>query len=99
MPTCQSCEREWTWQQTFKKQFNLIGKMSCPYCGEKQYYSARFRKQSTIIPFALISFIMLGNLLFGPTIIAVVALLGLLPIFFVVTPFFIELANEEEPLF
>lgn len=99
MPTCQNCQTTWTWKDAFKKQFNLMGIMTCPYCGKKQYYSARFRKRSGAIPFIMISIIMLGNLLFGPS----KYILGLLPIIvlgiFIFSPFFIELSNEEEPLF
>ena len=99
MPTCQNCQNEWTWKQTFKKQFNLMGEMTCPYCEEKQYYSARMRKRSGIIPFIIIAIIMTGNLFFGPSVIAFIALVAFLPVYFAVIPFFIELANEEEPLF
>lgn len=99
MPTCQNCHTKWTWSQTFKKQFNLMGEMTCPYCDEKQYYSARIRKASGVIPFIIITVIMLGNLIFGPSVIALIALFLILPVYLLVLPFIIELANEEEPLF
>lgn len=76
-----------------------MGEMTCPYCEEKQYYSARMRKASGIISFIIITVIMIGNLIFGPSVIAFIALISLLPIYFVVLPFVIELANEEEALF
>lgn len=99
MPTCKNCHNKWSWKQTFKKSFTLIGGMTCPYCGKKQYLTARMRKRSTIIPFIIISLIMLGNLLFGPSYVALFSLLGLLPLVFIINPFFVELSNEEEPLF
>src|SRR5699024_3349428 len=99
MPTCQNCRITWTWKETFNKQYNLMGEMTCPYCGEKQYYSAQYRKRGGIIPLVMISLIMLGNLLFGPSVYALIALFSLIPVIFIVSPFFIELANEEEPLF
>lgn len=99
MPTCQNCHKRWSWKQTFRRSFTLGGGMSCPYCEEKQYLTARLRKRSSIIPFILITLIMLGNLFFGPSHIALFALLGLIPIYFGVYPLFVELSNKEEPLF
>jgi CXXC-20-CXXC protein len=99
MPTCQNCHHKWSWKQTFKKSFTLIGGMTCPYCDEKQYLTARMRKRSTIIPFIMVALIMLGNHFIGPSYVAVFALLGLLPLVIIINPFFVELSNEEEPLF
>jgi len=99
MPTCQNCQRKWGWKQTFKRSFTFSGSMECPYCNEMQYYTSRFRKGITIIPFLMIALIMASNLLFGPSYVAVISLLGLLPLVFIVTPFFVELSNEEEPPF
>lgn len=99
MPTCQNCHKEWSWKQTFKKSFTLIGEMTCPYCGEKQYLTARMRKRSTVIPFIVATLIMLGNLFFGPSYVTIFALLGLLLIFFIINPFFVQLSSEEEPFF
>ncbi|ASN05629.1 TIGR04104 family putative zinc finger protein [Virgibacillus necropolis] len=98
MPTCQNCHKKWNWKQTFKKSFTLGGEMTCPYCEEKQYLTARMRKRSTIIPFIITSLIMLGNLFFGPSYVFVFALLGLFPLFFGIYPFFVELSNREESL-
>lgn len=99
MPICQNCHNQWSWSHTFKKSFNLGGGMACSFCGEKQYYSARFRKKSTIIPFIMIALIMIANLFFGPALIFVFAILGLLPLVLMINPFFVELSNKEEPLF
>lgn len=98
MPTCQNCHEKWNWKQTFKRSFTLGGGMTCPYCEEKQYLTARMRKRSTIIPFIISALIMLGNLFFGPSYIFVFTLLGLLPLFFGIYPFFVELSNKEESL-
>lgn len=98
MPTCQNCKNKWSWKQTVKKSFIIIYGMTCPYCGEMQYPTARMRKTSAIFP-VIISFIMLGNLLFGPSYVALFALLGLIPLLFIINPFFVELSNEEETLF
>ncbi len=99
MPSCQNCHQKWGWQQTFKKTCTLSIGMVCDHCGKKQYLTARNRKRSTVIPFLIISLIMLGNLFFGPSYIALFALIGLLPIVLLINPFFVELSNEEEPLF
>ncbi|WP_010529144.1 TIGR04104 family putative zinc finger protein [Lentibacillus jeotgali] len=98
MPSCQKCHKKWSWKQTFKRSFTLGGGMTCPYCGEKQYLTARMRKRSTIIPFIIGALIMLANLFFGPSYVSIFALLALLPLVFIINPFFVELSNEEEPL-
>lgn len=99
MPTCQNCNHKWGWKQTFKKSFILIGGMTCPNCGEKQYQTARMRKINTIIPFIMTSLIMLGNLFFGPSYVALFAIIGVFSLVIIINPFFVELSNEEEPLF
>lgn len=99
MPTCQNCRKKWGWKQTFKKSFTLVAEMTCPQCEEKQYLTARIRKRSTIIPFIIVALIMLSNLFFGPSYVSIFALLVLLPLVFIINPFFVELSNEEEPLF
>ncbi|MEI3607600.1 TIGR04104 family putative zinc finger protein [Pseudogracilibacillus sp. SE30717A] len=99
MPTCQNCHNKWSWKQTFKGSFTLGGGMTCPYCKEKQYLTARMRKRSTLIPFVIVAIIMLGNLFLGPSYVSIFALLVLLPSVFIINPFFVELSNEEEPLF
>lgn len=99
MPTCQNCHKKWSWMQTFKRSFILIGGMMCPYCGEKQYLTSRIRKRSTIIPFIIAALIMLGNLFFGPSYVSVFAILALLPLFFLINPFFVQLSSEEESPF
>ena len=73
--------------------------MTCPYCGEKQYLTARMRKRSAIISFTIVAVIMLGNIFFGLFYVSIFTLLGLLLLVFVINPFFVELSNEEEPFF
>ncbi|WP_438310651.1 TIGR04104 family putative zinc finger protein [Sporosarcina sp. FA9] len=99
MPTCQNCHNKWSWKQTFKKSFKFIGGMTCPYCSEQQYLTARMRKRSTLIPLIIVPLILLGNIFFGPFLLSLIALLGLLPLFFIINPFIVELSNKEEPLF
>ena len=99
MPACQNCHSQWSWKETFKRSFVLIGGMTCPYCGEKQYLTARMRKRSTLIMPIVILFILLGNLFFGPSYIALFAILGVIPLSIILYPFFVELSNEEDPPF
>jgi len=72
--------------------------MKCPNCYEMQYYSSRFRKRSSVIPFLIITLLMLSNLIFGPSYIFLLALIGILPLYFGVYPLFVELSNDEESL-
>ncbi|WP_200411805.1 TIGR04104 family putative zinc finger protein [Virgibacillus salexigens] len=97
MPTCQNCHNKWSWKQTFKRTFTSDG-MTCPYCEDKQYLTSRVRKGSAIIPFIMITLIMLCNLFFGPSFIFFFALLGVIPLFFVIYPFFVEVSNKKEAL-
>lgn len=99
MPICQNCHCRWTWKQMFKKQYNFSGEMTCPYCGAKQNYSKKTKKWSGIIPIISIIVMMTGNLIFGPSPIWVFLLLSLIPLYFILFPFFAEISNEEEHLF
>ena len=99
MPSCQNCHNKWSWKQTVKKTFSAIGGMTCPYCDEKQYITARTRKRSAVFPLTIVPLIMLGNLYFGPSYLSLSALLVLIPLVFIIYPFYVEFSNEEEPLF
>lgn len=96
LPTCQKCQKRWTWKQMFKKQFNFSGEMTCPYCGEKQYYTKQTKKWSGIISVIAVTIIMTCNLIFGPSYVWLILLWLLLPLYFIVFPFFIRLANSDE---
>src|SRR5699024_6232882 len=92
MSTCQNCNNKWSWKQTFKKSSISFGGMTCPYCGKKQYQTKRSGKRITIIYFTIFFLIMLHNIFFGPSYIAFFTLLGLIPLFFIINPFFVELS-------
>lgn len=98
MPICQRCGEQWTWKQTVKKTFLAAGGMNCPHCHKKQYYTSRFRKMSSFVPFIIITIIMLCNLFFGPSIVCVIALIAAIPLLIIIYPFVVELSSEEEPL-
>lgn len=97
MPTCQNCDREWTWKQTFKKMFTLDGAMECPYCGAKQYYTKRSRKRTAALTFIIPSVILLNFLDISPYLLVGTYLVVVLSIFGI-GPFLVELSNEEESL-
>lgn len=96
MRTCQNCLNKWGWKQTFQRSFTLGGGMTCPYCDTKQYVTARMRKRSSMISLIIISMIMIANLLFGPSYITLFALIGIILLYAVMYPFFMELTNKEE---
>lgn len=98
MPACTDCKNMWTWKEAFTKQFNFVI-LKCPYCESDQYYSARYRKRSSVLQVLIIFFIMTGNMFLGPSYITLILLFLWLLIFLFVNPFMIELANEEEPIF
>lgn len=51
-----------------------------------------------MIPF-LVPLLLAFNFLFGPSYLFLIALLAFLPLYTIIVPFFVDLANEEEPLF
>lgn len=95
-PTCEICNKKWSWKQTIKKTTTLNPEMICPYCGEKQYQTQRSK---TII--SLLSVIVLLPLLLQIFFnIPGVILFSLFPILFVVVlliyPFLVRLSSKEE---
>jgi len=95
MPICQSCDTRWKWKETLKTSLTLSYTLTCSYCKQTQYYSSRYRKISVLMTLFIPFIIMMGNLLFGPSFIAIIALLGLLPLYIVISPFLIQLSSEE----
>lgn len=98
MPECQNCHETWSWKQTFKVSFMLGGDMICPYCDEKQYYTAKFRKRSALTSIILSTIIILGILLWDFSYLPLFGLIGIPLISIFVHPCFVKLSNEDEPL-
>lgn len=93
MPACQNCGKPWSWGQTIKTLF----KLTCPYCGVKQYESASSRMKSSmfmLIPLLLLPINVWFQLSF--VMIAITAFL-LVAIILACYPFILELSNEKEP--
>ncbi|WP_221563373.1 TIGR04104 family putative zinc finger protein [Alkalihalobacillus sp. TS-13] len=104
MPTCQNCYQEWTWRQTFRKQFRFTNKMTCPYCGEIQFISAKTRRNMVgyvvLIPLfllcvmAAIDFLIIGV----PAMALYLSHVGVFAAMIFISPFYMEVTNTEEPL-
>jgi len=73
--------------------------MVCPFCEEKQYFSARYKKKSATISIIISPIFMFVGIFVGFTPISLFIALSILLIFIIVTPLTVELANEEEALF
>jgi len=95
MPTCQNCDTRWSWKQTFKTMFTLDTAKICPYCGEKQYVTSRTRNKTFVLTFIIIILIFLMNFLFGHSFVNLFISIGFLPLFAIIYPFLVDLANEE----
>lgn len=98
MPTCQNCYRKWNWKQTLKKSCTFGRGMKCPYCNEVQYYSSRFKKRSSIVPFIIVTLILLSNLVLDSFYMLLFISTGCMLFVVAVYPFFVELSNREESL-
>lgn len=100
VPTCKKCATRWTWFETVRRaSFAFGGRMTCPYCGKEQYVSAQSRKWSSFsVLFVMIPFFI--NIVFDLSL-ATAFVLAVLTVFIIIAvyPFFVTLANEEEPLF
>lgn len=93
MPSCQNCGRKWSWKQTFKKSFTLDTGMICPYCEKKQSIAKGTRIKTALFTFIAITLVTVGSLLYGPSIVFVYIMIGLIPFFLVLYPFWVELRN------
>lgn len=93
MPICQNCKQPWTWLVTIKNMFRL----KCPYCGEKQYQSARSKRIASFVNIGFLLIIFSINILLSLTVeIGFILLLIVFSFLFGTMPFYMELANEEE---
>lgn len=93
MPICQHCKQKWTWLESMKKIF----RMTCPYCGEKQYQSAQSKKIASFIYVIPMLIVFIMNSLFSLSIgVGLMFLLLILALFFSIIPFYLKLSNEEE---
>lgn len=98
MPTCQSCEKQWSWFDTIKQLLRLRTRMKCHQCREFQYQSQASRNKMSLV--ALLPMILTPVLLmFGLSkfyilLFDIVLIIGV----FLTMPFMLKLSNKDEPL-
>ncbi|WP_343783642.1 TIGR04104 family putative zinc finger protein [Alkalibacillus silvisoli] len=98
MPTCQSCSTTWTMKETMKSSFVLDTRMTCPHCGGNQFVSKQTRKKFSLVTFFIPLSLLLNLFDISPWWVFS-AWLVLIPILFFTYYKYMELSNEEEPLF
>lgn len=92
MATCQQCQTEWTWKETFRAVIRFKKYNVCPYCGSKQYPTRRTRDNLAVIP-SIVAFLWLPmlaigfplSIIFPFELATAVATIGILPFFYHVT--------------
>ena len=96
MPTCESCNNEWSWKQTIKKTTTLNSVITCPHCGEKQFQTQKSKMKVSFLT-AIVLLPLLIQIFFD---IPGAILLSFFPVLFVVVvllyPFLIKLSSEEK---
>lgn len=98
MPICQKCHRKWNRQQTLKRMIVPGTFITCPFCCEHQYFSAKSRKKMVLISTGLpviFPFLILFAAPF-PCIALLSLCIAALQMFLL--PAAVELSNKEEPL-
>jgi len=98
MTICQKCQHKWSWKEGIKNAYTFKMKMKCPHCGGNQYMSAKARKKAINFTMVLQLIWLLPVFLGAPTILQAVAICFALILCVILTPFLLELSNEEEPL-
>ncbi|MBD1380596.1 TIGR04104 family putative zinc finger protein [Metabacillus arenae] len=98
LPECTNCKQSLNYKETFLNSFKL--KPRCRKCGSRLYLTTKSRQKQSFI--SVITLIMWGvmtglfphNLIFNILFILILAIL-----IFLITPFYTEYSNEEEPMF
>ncbi|WP_099158944.1 TIGR04104 family putative zinc finger protein [Virgibacillus ndiopensis] len=97
MPTCQYCDKQWSYATTLKKLFR--NKMVCPYCHNMNYITTKARWRLSVISMPVM-FVGLPLGIFDiPLKWSIPIAATMLIISFCLYPNFMELSKEEEPLF
>ena len=95
MPTCQNCNKKWSWKQTFKKSFTMASGMACPYCNKKQYVTFGTSIRTTMFTFVGLSIMTFGNWIFEGSFVIMSIAISFVPLFVILYPFWVELSNKE----
>ena len=94
MPVCNNCGKKWTWKQTIKTLFRL----TCPHCNKRQYESTSSRKRTSTISLIPLIALPINYLLNLPWWMVGVLMLPIIAVIWMISPYLIEVSNEEEPL-
>ncbi|WP_146816987.1 TIGR04104 family putative zinc finger protein [Alkalibacillus haloalkaliphilus] len=100
MPVCQHCGGTWSYKESLKQLLNLRRKMTCEHCNEQQYSTQRsyWVSQMAFLP-AYFIIIPLVSIVFNVGfLIGFLAITPLLIFYTLISPKFLTLSNEEEPL-
>jgi CXXC-20-CXXC protein len=96
MTKCQNCGKEWHGKVLLKRYITLDPGMDCPYCGETQYLTKKYRRRS------LLAILLLPLLIFVPLlagfgiIVVLITLAAIISAIIGVQLFTIELANTPQ---
>jgi len=96
MPTCQKCQQKWSYVETFKVPFTLDQRKPCPYCNVDQYVTRKTRSRTFFITILVIVIIMALNIWLGPSLINIFLAILIIPIYAIIYPFLVDLANEPD---
>ena len=101
LPVCVKCNEEWSYGEALKCSMKN-GEITCPKCKQKQYRTKKSSQRGGLIGF-LIPFMILVSQIFNNTLIGIVVYFScLLFIYLGLTPYYIELQEEDpinEPLY
>ncbi|MFC3040509.1 TIGR04104 family putative zinc finger protein [Virgibacillus xinjiangensis] len=98
MPVCKTCDNKWSWKETYIASFTLSVGMTCPYCGEKQYLTAKSRIKSSSISFVSPIIVLMSTFFDVSIALWLLILISYMFLIIIIIPFFYELTDEEEPL-
>lgn len=98
MPVCSKCRHEWSWKDSMKRVLWIEMGSKCPNCGELQYPTTKSR-QRMLVPSVFVPIpIILYSIFDYPFMMGMLLILLLLAFQLVAMPFFVELTDEQEPL-
>ncbi|WP_416147808.1 TIGR04104 family putative zinc finger protein [Salipaludibacillus sp. HK11] len=98
MPTCQNCYKKWTWKQTLKSGFTIDIGMKCPHCGKTQYLTTKSKRNNFICTLFILSPMLLPMFFNVSAIISLFLIIGFALLTIGLSPLYIELSNDEDPV-
>lgn len=95
MPTCQNCQKQWSWKDSQKAMFQFKKGMKCPYCGASQYQTSGSQKRTSLVGMAPLLALPIVSFFDSWTATIAIILLASLS-YLAIIPFFMKLSNKEE---